>query len=158
MSMKHSMRTSKTYTIKQLHSVDEIDGKLASFIMEAEIDLQIMTGKKFKFSQFNFGLYFRHAFFWVCYRGSEPVGFSAARRYKSVFDDETRILMQDVLYAIPGGGRAAWLLMQTFVAFGRENADHVITAIHAKTNIKPKSLKKLGFREMETHFRLETGE
>jgi hypothetical protein len=59
-----------------------------------------------------------------------------------------------LLYGVKGT-KAAYLLFKDFIDFGKSNANHIITMICKITNIKPESLLKLGFTEMETLYRLE---
>ena len=78
-----------------------------------------------------------------------------ARLYTSIFDDETKILQQDLLYARPGS-RASKVLLDDFIDFGRKHADHILTTIGTETVIKGESLEKLGFSKLETTYRMET--
>lgn len=87
-------------------------------------------------------------------RDGKPVGLLLARLLPSVFDHQTRILYQDLLHVKPGNPRAAYFLMQYLIDFGRRNANHVITMIAAETNLKPRSLEKLGFTKLETLYRM----
>lgn len=90
----------------------------------------------------------------VCKRDGVPIGVHLSRLYPSILDPKTKILYQDLLYAEPGT-RAAKLLMEDFLTFGRANANHIITCISPRTNIKRQSLEKLGFSKMEELYRME---
>lgn len=87
-------------------------------------------------------------------RDEQPVGVMFARLLESIFDRQLRILFQDLLYVKSGNSRAAHFLMQHFIDFGRRNANHIITMITVGTNIKPRSLERLGFAELETLYRM----
>lgn len=64
-------------------------------------------------------------------------------------------LRQNALYGKPGS-LATFYLVQDYIDFGKTHADDVIMVIGAKTNIKPKSLERLGFNKLETSYRLKT--
>lgn len=91
---------------------------------------------------------------WVAFRDGAPVGFLLATGFKSFFDRELKILKQQILYATPGT-RASYYLLEEFIDFGKSNANHVISSIGTETNIKPRSLERLGFKKFEELFRLE---
>ena len=92
----------------------------------------------------------------VAWKGKEVVGCYLARLVRNVFDDECVMLTQDLIYVRPGHPKAARLLFQDLVAFGKENANHVITCVTSQTNISERSLEKRGFKKLETLYRLET--
>lgn len=87
-------------------------------------------------------------------RDGRPVGVMFARLLTSVFDSNLLILFQDLLYVESGNSRATKMLMQYFIDFGKKNANHLITMITEGTNIKPRSLERLGFSELETLYRM----
>lgn len=91
----------------------------------------------------------------VCFENGRPIGFLMASYGAAFFDMNIRTLTQQTLYCKPGS-RASKLLMETFIDIGRKTADRIFTCIGKKTNIKPASLERLGFMEMETLYRLET--
>lgn len=92
--------------------------------------------------------------FLVCYRGNEPVGILIAQRGPGLWNPDVRTLRQETLQA-KAGTRAAYYLLQRFIDIGRASADHIITMIGPHTNIKPSSLKKLGFSELEILYSME---
>lgn len=144
----------RNYTIRRLQCLEDFDGKTCEFLL-AEADNIFKIFKWFQYKKFDFEMYAHRNLFLVCYKNGEPFGLLLAQLYPSVFDGQTVILMQDLLYTKPGAGRAAWHLMSSFVAFGRSFADHIITMRTAHTNIKGRSLERLGFKESETHYLLE---
>lgn len=112
-------------------------------------------GDHFDFSNFDFWAYARDHQLWVCRRRGEICGVMMAQLYGSVFDSEVKILFQDVLYCKMSSGRAAFLLFQEFLAFGRANAKLVFTARAKYTNVKGSTLEKLGFEKVEEIYQLE---
>lgn len=143
------------YTIRRITDIHDIDKKLVSFLLTGAETLSKMYGDKFDWKNFDFIDYARRGFFIVCFKDDQPVGAILARLYGSIFDPQTKILMQDEFYVLPGSGRAAHLLMREFIDFGKLNANHVFTMIAEKTNIKRRSLEKLGFVKIEELYRLE---
>lgn len=143
-----------TYTIETLDikTVSEKD-------LQEIADLAQRTAEafenKFDWRKFKVLKYIALARLSVCRRDGKIVGMMLARLCSSLFDDSKKILMQDLLVTEPGAWRAAKLLLDDFIDFGKGNANHIITMIAGPTNIKPRSLKKLGFHKLETHYRME---
>lgn len=106
-------------------------------------------GYKFNFKNFDFISYARGGYFLVCRRDGKPVGVMLARLYGSIFDTETKILMQDLLYVKEPATRAAYNLLLEFIDFGRTNANLIFTVKSQHTNIKARSLEKLGFTKCD---------
>lgn len=92
--------------------------------------------------------------FLVCYRDEKPVGFLLATFNKNFFDPDIKVLRQNMLFSLPNT-RAPYLLLKEFIDFGKVNANHIITNIGPKTNIKGESLEKLGFKKLEELYRIE---
>ncbi len=154
--MTTSKPSTTNYTIERVTSVDQVDGALASFIVEEAKYANLTFDNKFNYEHFRALAYAERNLFLVCRRKGEPVGFVLGRLYRSIFDPDCRILFQDSLYAKPGSGRAAWLLLKAFVDFGKANADHIFTVKTKFTNIKGRSLEKFGFTKAEELYRMET--
>jgi hypothetical protein len=142
-------------TIDRIRSIDDIDGELAHFFFEGAREVAEMYGGTFSGDHFDFLGYARHGLFLVCRRDGRPVGAMLARLYESIFDPNTIILCQDLLWVKPGVPRAAFLLLREFIDFGKANANHILTQVHGKTNIKGRSLEKLGFAKVEEIYRME---
>ena len=113
-----------------------------------------MYGDKFNWKKFNIVEFAQRHRIMICRRNDEPIGFMLSRLGPSVFDPDFIILSQTLLYGEPGT-RAAYLLMQDFIDFGKKNANHIITVLNTKTNIKRQSLEKLGFVKCEEQYRIE---
>lgn len=147
------MRSSTTYTIAPLEE-STLDEETVRFIVEIMRDLEKGPyGEVFDPFNFSIARYFAiggHVF--LARRDGKPVGVLLTRLLTSVFDSNLRILHQDLLYS--RSPRVTKLLMEFLIDFGRRNANHVISMIGAGTNIKPRSLERLGFSQFETLFRL----
>lgn len=89
-----------------------------------------------------------------CYRDGVPVGFLIATLNPYIFNPHKKMLRQETFWAEPYT-RASWHLLNEFVDFGKRNADYVITMIARHTNLTPRNLKRLGFSELETIYRME---
>ena len=145
-----------TYTVDRIKDIDDIDGELAFFLTEEAKNIQKMFDDKYDLNKFDFLRYARNNLFLVCRRNKKTVGVLMAAHFFSGIDQSVKILSQQLLYVKRPAGRAAYTLMQHFIDFGKLNADHVITMIGANTNIKPRSLEKLGFNKIEELYRMET--
>lgn len=113
---------------------------------------------KIDFTNFNIWDYIRNNHVWVVRRQGEPVGVMFAQLYGSVFDPKSKILFQDGLYCKKSSGRAAYLLMREFIDFGRANAKIIFTCRGKLTNVKARTLERLGFEKTEEIFRLVVGD
>jgi len=91
----------------------------------------------------------------ICFRDSVPVGLMMVALLSSFWDDDLIVLKQISLWAVPKT-RAANLLFKDFIDFGKLHADHIHTNIGVKTNISSRTLERIGFRHIETLYRLET--
>lgn len=91
--------------------------------------------------------------FRICLRGDEIVGVHLSRVASSLWDPAVKTCYQDLLWA-RSGTRAAYLLMSDFIDFGKSNAQHLIMAISGPTNVKPKTLERLGFKKFEETWRM----
>ncbi len=124
------------------------------FLKESAEHLDEIGGHRYNWREFPILAYIENHRVTVCRRDGKLVGVMLARLCNSNFDRDLKVLRQDILYCRPGT-RAAKLLLEDFIDFGKANAKHVITAIGKRTNIKGRSLEKLGFKELETLYRLE---
>lgn len=139
------------YTIKQ---ITEIDKKHLEFFIEVAQNVAAMYGNKYNWKNFPLYEYAKRHRIIVCSRGDELVGVMLSRLGFSIFDPSVKNLRQDLLYARPGT-RAAHYLIQEFIDFGERNANHIITTINKKTNIKGSTLEKAGFEKLEVLYRME---
>lgn len=148
------METSSVYTLNKLVAKDLDDHELMIFLTRVARKANAAYGEKFHWTNFYLEHYVRHHRVVVCYRNWVPVGVMLSRLFPSIFDRNKVILYQDLLFA-EKGTRAAKLLFEDFVDYGKSNANHIITMIAEKTNISPRSLEKRGFKKLETQYRLE---
>lgn len=141
------------YKVKRLNTID-LDNDLINWLSLIANKVNIKFNNKFNPQSFDLFDYVKYNRFVVCYRDEKPVGVMLSRFYSSIFDSNTKILMQDLLYTEPGT-RAAKLLFDEFLDFGKKNANHVITMLTDKTNIKRSTLEKIGFNKLEELYRME---
>jgi hypothetical protein len=130
------------------------DDELWAFYLEHGEKVAKLHGDTFDWAKFDVFRFARDHRMMVCRRRGKPVGVMLSMLLVSEFDPEVTILRQKLLYALPGT-RAAKLLMDDFIDFGRSRANHIITTVSEHTNIKPQSLEKRGFKKLEVLYRLE---
>jgi hypothetical protein len=130
------------------------DGNMVLYLEQIAKKVSSLYGEKFNWRNFQIRDYAINHRVMICERDGEMVGIMLSRLFDSILDPSIKILMQDLLFA-ERGSRAAKLLMDDFLTFGKSNADHLITMVTPKTNIKRQTLEKLGFKELETLYRLE---
>ena len=140
-------------TIRQLEFDDLTESRLNTLRSMGE-QVAYQFGDKFNWKNFQLADYVCNHRFMICEKDGRIIGIMLSRLYASIFDPKVKILMQDLLFAEPGT-KAAKMLMDDFLTFGKSNADHLITMITPKTNIKRRNLEKLGFKELETLYRFE---
>jgi len=144
------------YRIKKLSIVDWNE-KIHKFLHESTLKLMQIRNNDFPDAdKIDFLRIIVQEHLFICFRNEEPIGFLYASEFTSIFTKKVRILMQQSLYAQPQT-RAAYLLLNHFLDFGKSRVDHVITMLTPHTNIKPSSLEKMGFTEIETLYRWENG-
>lgn len=148
------MYTIKRLTMADIDSNNPANLKLWKFIQSTGGALNGLYGERYDWNNFPVPDVVRDHYLSICYRDDEPVGLMVGTLTGSIFDQKIKILRQITQYAVPGTQAAYWL-MQDFIDFGKVNANHILTNIGARTNIKPRSLEKLGFSELETLYRME---
>lgn len=141
------------YIIKRIKSHD-FEGDVRRFVTEGAEHANRVYGNKYDWKNFPILDFIDSHYFAICFRNDKPVGFICGTLTHNGFDRKIITLRQTLLYAVPKT-RATLLLLKDFIDFGKENANHIITGIGTETNIKPKSLEKLGFKHLEQVFRLE---
>jgi hypothetical protein len=142
------------YTTESIQ-VEDIDKKLAAYLKTNLDNLRQHDGKKYLYDQFDLRTYLKNkGRLVVCRRNDEPVGFMIYRLCEGLFPPFPKVLMQDLLSCQPKS-RAAYHLMKEFIDFGRANTDHIITMIGHNTNIKRRSLERLGFVKADELYRIE---
>lgn len=142
------------YTIDRLKSTD-IRGDVLEFFRKEAVNISEMFGNKFDYNYCPVFKLADNGILLICRRDGKITGLLLAFINPSVFDVNTKILQQQILYSIPNSGRTAYHLFKNFIDIGKSEANHIITMLTSQTNIKPETLKKLGFEELETLYRLE---
>lgn len=148
----------KNYTVHKLN-LRSVDGDVVSYLMDASERLRAKEGTEYNKKMISALNYMMRPgnHVWICRKGKELVGFLAASISLSNFDGTTRLLYQDILFAEEGTFAAKYLL-DSFIDFGKKNADHILTVIGTGTNIKERSLERLGFQKLETVYRIEVND
>lgn len=145
--------TSQIYTVEVVKTT-LIDRELWEWFREVAEKTKLVYESKSETSKFPMMDYIMDNRVVVCRRGGKPVGIMMARLEASVIEPDKSVLFQDLLFAEPGT-RAAKILLDDFIDFGRRNANYIVTCIGSATNIKERSLQKLGFEKLETLYRIE---
>ncbi len=145
----------KTYTISREQNLGYL---VYDFFQSESAHVAALFDNRYDWKNFNFDRYAKNHYLWVCWREGKPIGLMMAQLYGSVFDPSTKVLYQDLLYCKKSSGRAAFLLMQEFIAFGRANVKMVFTCRAKCTNVKEITLNRLGFQKAEELYCLVPGE
>lgn len=140
------------YTIERYNTPTR---ELCDFIMAEAPELNKRFGSKFNFKRCNLELMTRKGLFLVVKREGEIRGWMIAFMTPSIFDTNVKILQQQSFFVKPDSGRAAYHLFKKFIDIGKLEANHINTMLTSQTNIKPETLNRLGFKEVETLYRLE---
>lgn len=145
-----------TYSIEQLteetlYKYDEVK----KYLYEVAPVLAELFGNKFDWKKTPIPLLVKHYQFYICRRDGHVTGHLICHIYTSPLDVTKKILYQVSLYAKPDSGRTAWHLFQKFIDIGKKDANHIITMLTSQTNIKPSTLENMGFKEIETLYRME---
>ena len=127
---------------------------LLSFLLKVGACLSFDYDRFHGWTNFNVEDYAKKHRLMICYRDQKPVGICMSKIISNTFDSGVKILYQDLLYSEPGS-RAAYLLMRDFIDFGKSNAKYIVTMIAAHTNIKKRSLERLGFKALEEQYIIE---
>lgn len=130
---------------------NEATMEIEDFIVKSLTEINDSRDKFYNNVSFNLKKYLENYYCFVCRKDKKLVGFILAMKGPSAFSNQTQILISDVLYAVPGT-RAAHHLIHHFIDIGKRNADHVIIALNVKSNIKPRTLERLGLKETEKLF------
>jgi hypothetical protein len=150
------MLNTATYTIERLQFSHFLDNNLVGTLVSWAREVSDSYGGALGAEGFRPAKYLNESggVIVLARRNGVPVGVICARLLESVLDRNVTILYQDLLYVTPGIPKAVKLLIEWLIDMGRRNADHIITMIAAKTNLKPRSLERLGFEKLETLYRM----
>ena len=143
------------YTLRRERT---IDSDVYAFFIGEIARANAAVGETLDFSNFDVWDYAAKNLVWVARKNGQPVGVMFAQLYGSVFDPKSKILFQDGFYVKKSSGRAAFLLFKEFIDFGRANAKIIFTCRGKLTNVKARTLERLGFEKSEEIFRLVVGD
>jgi len=149
--MKKSKQNTETYTIQQIYKIDYI---AMDFLYDAGHKLNNIFSQNYDFSKIDLQEYADNNRIVICRKGETVVGVMLSRLSRAIFDPTTILYVHDTLYTTRP--KATSLLLRDFIDFGKLHADHIITMTTPHTNIKGRSLERLGFKELETFYRMET--
>ena len=146
-----------TYTIEQISYSGFVnnDHGILEYLNDVAPKLSEMFDGKFDWRTTPYGSLFKKYIFLVCIRDGKISGHMICNLFDSPLDYTVKILYQVSFHAKPDSGRTAWHLFQKFLDIGKTRANHVITQRTPNTNIKASTLERMGFKEMETLYRLE---
>ena len=144
-----------TYTIDKLDRKTLFDPDVKKYLFEVAPKISEMFNNKLDYKNCPVTALVDNYDFLVCRRNGEIRGHLICYVFTSPLDVKVKILYQIAFYAKPDSGRTAWHLFQKFIDIGKAQANHVITMLTSHSNIKPSTLKNLGFEELETLYRLE---
>lgn len=151
--MKRWKLNTVIYEVKKMSSKD-FDEDLLNWFFNCGDAVNIAYEKGYNFRSFDLATFSDHQHIWLCLKDSKPVGFLIATITRNFFDHGKTHLIQNLLFAIPNT-RAAYLLFKEFIDFGKVNVNYIDCAIGRYTNVKPETLFKMGFTEVETLYRME---
>lgn len=154
------MSTTTTYTIERVTEEWLVEDKknlddFSSYVRCVGPELTKLFEDKLKWEDADFPRLVKRGIFLLCFRNGIPTGHMICSIFPSLLDRKVKILHQISFHAKPDSGRTAYHLFQKFIDIGRKDANHIITMLTSQTNIKPKTLENMGFKEIETLYRLE---
>ena len=145
----------RDYTIERLRDPADFTPDIRKFLIEEVPKLAALFGDVFDWKNTSPFQMAKESFLLVVRRKGEVRGFLVAFLGTTDLDPKIIILRQMTFYVKPGSGRAAYYLFQKFIDIGKVEANHIITMLTSQTNIKPSTIEKMGFKELETLYRLE---
>ncbi|MCK4518201.1 hypothetical protein KAT92_05455 [Candidatus Babeliales bacterium] len=144
-----------TYTVEQVSTIWGFEKDIVNFLHEEAPKINKMFGDDFDYKGFRLDVFAEKGIFLVCRRNGEVRGILLASLCGSLFDQNFKILQQELFYVKPDSGRTAYHLFKKFIDIGKLKANHIITMLTSQTNIKPSTLVNLGFKETEVLYTLE---
>ena len=143
-----------TYTIERAE-YNEYDGELVRYILEMSPQLSELFGGALDFRATDYKYLLTECNFMVCKKDGKIVGHLISHLGGTPLDKNIKILRAISFHVRPNNSRAAYLLFNNFIDIGKDQANHIITALTSHSNIKPQTLEKYGFKELETLYRME---
>ena len=142
-------------TLTEIERITEPTEELLKFLRVEMPLLSEKFGNKFNPHKCALGVMIEKGVFLVGRYKGEIRGIMIAWLYKSPLDIDTTILQQQLFYVKPDSGRTAFLLFHKFIDIGKNEANHIITMLTSHSNIKSSTLRRWGFKELETLYRME---
>lgn len=149
------MSSTITYTIEQLDKCTVHNSDVKWYLYEIGPRLSEIFGGKFNWRNTPYEQLADKCIFLICRRNGEIRGHMVCYLQPSILDPEINLLYQLSFYVKPDSGRTAYHLFQKFIDIGKDRANHIITMLTSQTNIKPSTLERMGFKEVETLYRME---
>lgn len=135
-------------------------GQLKAFSRFFGTKTQLFEEEDTDYARATIGAMVRDHFVLIAERADlTPLGFIAAWKTPHPFKPKLRVLSETFWWVSEEhrGSRAALVLLNAFVEYGRENCDWVCIALEAHSPVNEKCLHKRGFRLQERSYLLEVG-
>lgn len=133
--------------------VTELNDKLWNFLAEELPELSDKYGNTFNYNNAHFEYLVKKNIFLVGKQNGHIRGIMVASLSKSPFDVNVKILQQVLFFST--SNRVTHALFNKFIDIGKNEADHINMTLTDHTNIKPSTLKRYGFKKLETVYRME---
>ena len=131
-------------------------------ITEARADLLIYVEHKYRtlpeFKDFNLSdvaiaRMLKYCDIYAAYEDFRVVGIMVTYYGRNFLDDKIKTLTLEAIAS--DSPRATKMLLELFIDMGKKYADHLIMSKGVSTNLKSSTLIKLGFKPLETVYKLE---
>jgi hypothetical protein len=143
------------YTIEQLTLEDLKKQDVIVYLIMVVPKIGKLFEDKFDWRNADVEYLVKNRIFLICRRDGKISGHLICNLFNSPLDPKVTILQQTLFYVKPDSGRTAYHLFQKFIDIGKDRANHIITMLTTHTNIKPITLENMGFKELETMYRME---
>lgn len=150
------MSSTTTYTIERVSKPEDFKEDVKEFLRKEVPKISEIFNNPFNYNNCSPFLMAKDLIVLFCRRDGEITGIMVSAFFPNYFDMKIKILQQILFYVKPDSGRTAYYLFNKFIDIGKAEANHIITMLTRHTNIKPSTLEKMGFKELETLYRLET--
>lgn len=156
MNFTKNLMVKTTYTVERIRAESHFTPEVRKFFIEEAPKVSALFDNKLNWKNCPIYRLAENTYFWICRRNGEIRGYLICYLFSSPLDPEVKVLYQLSFYVKPDSGRTAYYLFHKFIDIGKTRANHIITMLTDRTNIKPRTLEKLGFKELETLYRMET--
>lgn len=99
----------------------------------------------------------KHHPFWIACQDDKPIGFISGYLTPHPYNSKLKQLSETFWWVRPEsrGTAAGKMLLETFIAFGKDNADWVSFTLEEKSPVKDSCLTKRGFKLVERAYLME---